>query len=265
MNVHGILHKMATKLESNSVEYSLQLQDLTLDLNSLINKSIRIEWTGKIFCIHCGKKTNKSYGQGFCYPCFISVPETEECVLKPELCKAHLGIARDIEFAKTHCLIPHYVYIAESSGIKVGITRNTQIPTRWIDQGAIQAGIIAETPNRYTAGIIEVFLKKYVSDKTNWRQMLTKSECEYNLLQEIKKYKGLLPPEFKDFVYDSENIFHIQYPGIIENKKINSIHLNDIPNINKKLQAIKGQYLIFADGFVINIRSHCGYEVEMFL
>ena len=262
MTATGNLHKMKTQLIDGKAFYTLNLGESTIDMNCYISKEIQIEWTGNIHCIHCGKKTYKSFGQGYCYPCFTTAPETEECVFRPELCKAHLGIARDINFAQNHCLIPHYVYLAESSDIKVGVTRSTQIPTRWIDQGAIQAVIIAETPNRYTAGVIEVALKQYIADKTNWRKMLTKSNIEYNLdIEKIKAYT-LLENQFQDFFQSKNSILTIEYPGIVPNEKITSISLDKQAHIYKKLQAIKGQYLIFDDNSVINLRSHTGYEVN---
>ena len=158
MNYTGTLLKMKTDLQ-DPVIYNLPIGDDLVLMNDLIGKYIVFDWKKEIYCISCGKKTNKSFAQGHCYPCFINSPETSECILRPELCEAHNGIARDIEWAEKHCLKDHYVYLAISSGIKVGVTRSTQIPTRWIDQGAWKAIKLAKTPNRYIAGLIEVKLK----------------------------------------------------------------------------------------------------------
>lgn len=252
---------MHTHIRNSCVEYSLELGDKNINLNSLINKHITLEFTGNIFCVECGCKTNKSFAQGYCYRCFTTSPHTEECVLHPELCQAHHGIARDLEYAQNHCLIPHYVYVAETSDIKIGVTRNTQIPTRWIDQGAIQACIIAQTPNRYTAGVLEVALKQKVADKTNWRKMLVKNTPEYDLHHEISKIKNYLQ-DYSQFLIDSE-IQTIVYPGNLNAAKIQSVKLDTKPTISGILQAIKGQYLLFESGDVINIRSHGGYEVTI--
>ncbi len=257
----GILHKMHTQLGDTCVQYSLDLGEKNSSLNSLVQKHITITHTGNIYCIECGCKTNKSFAQGYCYRCFTTSPHTEECVLHPELCQAHIGIARDMEYAQNHCLIPHYVYVAETSDLKIGVTRNTQIPTRWIDQGAIQACIIAQTPNRYTAGVIEVALKQYVADKTNWRKMLVKTLPEYDLRHEISIIQKYLH-NYQEFLIKSE-IQHITYPGSISSAKIQSVKLDTKPTISGILLAIKGQYLLFENGEVINIRSHGGYEVTI--
>lgn len=258
----GTIRKMNTHLIQGVAHYSLPIGDIQIDMNACIGKEIELNFSGKIYCIHCGTKTNKSFGQGYCYTCFTHAPETEECVLRPELCKAHLGIARDMNFAQNHCLIPHYVYLAETSDIKVGVTRNTQIPTRWIDQGALQAVIIAETPNRYTAGLIEVALKQYIADKTNWRKMLTKHTNEYNLFDERNKICTLIHGKLQKYIQYNQPILSIEYPGMLPNEKINSISLDKQTLIHKKLCAIKGQYLIFSDNSVINLRSHTGYEIN---
>ncbi|NJM15800.1 MAG: DUF2797 domain-containing protein [Bacteroidales bacterium] len=190
----GNLQKMRTE-HGQPVQYYLQLGKEELHVNNWIGKELYIDYQGVINCIKCGRVTNKSFSQGYCYPCFLSAPETEECVLRPELCRAHEGIARDMEFATAHCLIDHYVYFAVSSGLKVGVTRNTQVPTRWIDQGANCAMPIARTPNRHTAGLIEVALKQHYADKTNWRKMLSGQYPNIDLVQERDKVKALLHSE----------------------------------------------------------------------
>ncbi len=163
----GLLRKMSTKLDT-PVEYQLNIGESQIAMNELIGKFIRIEWAGVIHCLKCGTKTVKSFSQGFCYPCFRDAPEAAPCIMRPELCEAHLGNARDMEWSKENCLAPHYVYLAISSNLKVGVTRHSQVPTRWIDQGASRAIKFARTPNRQLAGLIEVDLKQYMSDKTSW-------------------------------------------------------------------------------------------------
>ncbi len=171
MVVQGNILKMQTVL-NDPVSYYLPIGGNELYMNEMIGNNILLEYLGEIHCIRCGRKTSRSFFQGYCYPCYTSAPETEVCVLNPELCRAHLGEARDMEYAKGHCLIEHVVYLSITSGIKVGVTRNTQVPHRWIDQGAVMAIEMARTPNRYLAGLAEVSLKVYVGDKTNWRGML---------------------------------------------------------------------------------------------
>ena len=158
-------------------------------VNDLIGKQITISFANRITCVGCGKDTKKSFAQGYCYPCFISVPQTEECVLRPELCKAHEGIARDMEYARDNCLVDQYVYLALSGGLKVGVTRYHQIPNRWVDQGATKAIKLLVAKNRFTAGLIEVALKKIMADKTNWRKMLMGNDDDIPLTGE--KHKAL--------------------------------------------------------------------------
>ena len=178
--------KMEVKL-SDPVQYELPIGDDKLPMNDLIGDYIVLKHTGDIFCISCGRKIGRSFSQGFCYPCFLNAPETSECILRPQLCQAHEGISRDINWAERHCLQNHFVYLAISSGVKVGVTRSTQIPTRWMDQGARQAIKLAKTPNRYTAGLIEVALKEHISDRTQWQRMLKNQLVEGVDLLDKKK------------------------------------------------------------------------------
>ena len=157
---------------SSPIQYELMFGEKLVCMNDFIKKYIILKHENEISCIDCGRKTTKSFAQGFCYPCLISAPETSECILRPQLCQAHEGIARDMEWAENNCLQDHFVYLAISSGVKVGVTRSAQIPTRWMDQGAWQAIRLSKTPNRYKAGLIEIALKEYISDRTQWQRML---------------------------------------------------------------------------------------------
>lgn len=260
-----ILQKMESEL-SIPVNYFLVNEAQKLKMNDFLGKSISIEFTGNIYCIGCGKKINKTFGQGYCYPCFVSLPQTEECVLRPELCLAHEGIARDMEYARINCLQDHYVYLSATPEIKVGVTRKSQIPVRWIDQGADSAMIIARTPNRYTAGLIEVELKKILPDKTNWRKMLSGqvvNNISYNPI--IAQVENFLSPELKGYLLpDNErNIISINYPVLKFANKATPIDLDKDIEFTGLLTGIKGQYLIFESGRVINIRKYTGYQVTI--
>jgi len=263
MKIEGSLHKMSVEL-NDPVNYFLQFSDQKIHMNDLINKDISISFLNEIHCIRCGRKTNKSFHQGYCFPCFRTAPETDDCILRPEMCRAHEGISRDMEWSKNNCLQDHIVYLAISSGLKVGVTRLTQVPIRWIDQGASYAIKIAQTPNRNTAGLIEVNLKKHFADKTNWRNMLTnKVDREINLLEQKAKAKDLVKKEFVKYFIDDNNIQEINYPVVEYPEKVNSFSFDKETNINGKLMGIKGQYLIFDGGRVLNIRKHNGYRVEL--
>lgn len=258
-----ILHKMNTSI-GEPIEYRLYSGDKPILINDFLHQKIEINWSGNIFCQKCAKKTKRSFGQGFCYPCFISAPEASPCIIKPELCQAHLGIGRDIEFEQKHHNQPHFVYLAATDKVKVGVTRNTQVPTRWIDQGANKAIIIAETPNRYLAGVTEVALKSFYSDKTNWRSML-KNLQDHSIDLEEEKWKchDLLPADLQQYFVENDDIVELHYPVSHYPEKITSLNLEKQESISGILTGIKGQYLMFDEQFVFNVRRHTSFEIEM--
>lgn len=263
MFVEGTLRKMEVRYEK-PIDYQLLAGDTKIPLNGLLGKPLSITYQGKINCIHCGAQTKTSFFQGYCYSCFTTLPETDECVLQPEKCLAHEGISRDMAWSQEHCLTAHYVYLALSSDIKVGVTRHTQVPTRWIDQGASQAIVLARTPNRHTAGLIEVALKKHMSDKTNWQKMLKNQIAAHiDLVAEKNRAASLLPPELATFVSSESEISRIDYPALSFPTKVVSMSFDKTPQIRGTLTAIKGQYLIFDNVNVINIRKHGGYRVRI--
>lgn len=262
METTGNIRKMES-IHSDRVGYRLPLGGASVAMNELIGSRINLEYQGKIHCIRCGRETRRSFAQGYCYPCFTTAPETEECVLRPELCRAHEGVARDMEYARTHCLIDHVVYLSLTSGLKVGVTRNTQVPTRWIDQGAVAAIELARTPNRYVAGLMEVALKSLINDKTNWRRMLTKIDPEVLNLQEEKlRIAAMLPAEFQTYVTDNQQVTLISYPVVDYPVKVKSYNFDKEARVSGVLTGIKGQYLIFQDGGVINLRKFGGYLIR---
>jgi len=262
-NYKGVLQKMQVKLEE-PVNYKLNVGEQQVEMNSLVGKTIRLDWTGDIFCLKCGEKTIKSFSQGFCYPCFKDAPEAAPCVLRPELCEAHLGIARDMEWAEKNCLAPHYVYLAISSNLKVGVTRHSQVPTRWIDQGASRAIKFAKTPNRHLAGLIEIDLKQYMSDKTSWQKMLKNEVDETtDILAQKKQAASLLRADLVQYISEEDEITEISYPANEFPTKIKSVNLDKEKSVEGKLIAIKGQYLLFEGDKVINIRKYGGYVAEV--
>ena len=258
----GNLSKMKTSLEE-VVQYRIQLDD-EVNMNELVGKNVRLEWNGIINCQKCSKVTKKSFGDGFCYSCFISAPEAAECILRPELCRAHLGEGRDPEWEEKHHNQPHVVYLAASSAVKVGITRATQVPTRWIDQGASAAIRLAEVENRYEAGRIEVALKEFFTDKTSWQRML-KNEIDESIDLEEEKWslEEHLPADITEYFSEDDEIVEINYPVIEYPTKVKSVSFDKVPVIEGKLIGIKGQYLIFEGGVVLNIRKHTGYYISL--
>lgn len=259
----GDLRKMRAVL-SDPVQYALPLGTEFVEMNPLIGQTLRLRFTGIIHCVVCGKRTKKSFAQGFCYPCFRDAPQASPCIIRPEKCEAHLGRGRDIEWETRRHLKPQIVYLSLSSALKVGVTRADQIPTRWIDQGAWKALLFAETPNRYLAGCTEVVLKAHVSDRIAWQRMLKNELASgVDLLAEKRRLTGLLPDELREFVVDDDAIVEITYPVIHYPKNVKSQTFDKRNTVKGTLEGIKGQYLIFDGGRVLNIRRHKGYEVEL--
>lgn len=262
MTYEGVLTKMQTEF-GNPIQYYLVFEDNFLNVNQLLGKPMEINFVG-FQCLNCGKK-KKIFRQGFCYDCFYSSPAVGDWIMKPELSTAHLGIQdRDLAYEEKVQLQPHIVYLALSSEVKVGVTRKTQIPTRWIDQGASQAIAIVEVPNRYLAGITEVALKNHYADKTNWRKMLTNSFETIDLVAERLKVEHLIPTEVQEYFYNQIiELYEMKYPVLEYPTKVTSLSLDKTPNFQGKLMGIKGQYLLFESGIVFNIRSSEGYIVKI--
>ncbi|MFU8928154.1 DUF2797 domain-containing protein [Acinetobacter puyangensis] len=278
MEYKGICHKMQalvspvptqTNATPSHVEYKFVLDQFNTDLMHLIGENIQLEWTGRIFCVSCGAKTPKSYSQGHCFKCFKTKAECDMCILKPETCHYHLGTCREESFAQNVCFQPHIVYLANSSALKVGITRIVNMPTRWLDQGATQALPIMKVDSRRMSGYVEVLLAEMISDKTDWRKLL-KGEAEPLDLQEEKEqlldqFHMELAGLANEFPDDELNFLDAEphefiYPVNQYPVKITSHNLDKTPIIQGKLQGIKGQYLIMDTG-VINIRKYSGYEL----
>jgi len=137
------------------------------------------------------------------------------------------------------------------------------VPTRWIDQGANKAIILAEVPNRYLAGKIEVALKDHFSDKTNWQSMLCNLQDEtINLENEKWHIHEILPSDLSSYWSEDDSIHSFNYPVEIYPTKVTSLTFDKTPEINGMLKGIKGQYLLFEGGQVLNIRRHTSYQIE---
>ncbi len=272
--MQGYTKKMRARLDSDPsqpVQYELPLGEQLIDLNPLIGKSIKLTYTGKIACIHCNKVIKKSFNQGYCYPCFISLAQCDMCIMKPETCHYEAGTCREPAWGEEFCFKPHIVYLANSSGIKVGITRQTQIPTRWIDQGAVQALPVFKVQSRYISGLIEIVIAKHVSDKTSWQKMLKSKAEPIDLITKRDELLSVCKIELDEIiqrfgvqaveVLSGEPVVDIQFPVDSYPLKVKSFNLDKNPEISGVLHGIKGQYLLLDTG-VINIRKYTGYELE---
>ncbi|MDB5105187.1 MAG: hypothetical protein JWP91_2876 [Fibrobacteres bacterium] len=255
----GPIQKMHTQA-ADVVQYALPVGDARVALNPLLGKPVRFRYTGRIFCVHCGKQTKTSFSQGYCFRCMQTLAQTDMCILKPELCHHHLGTCREPEWGTAHCMIDHTVYLANSSGLKVGITRSHQMRTRWMDQGAIQALPIVKVKNRLDSGRVEIELSKVMADKTNWRLMLQGKTEILDLKAKrdelFSTWLAELPGERLD-----EEEYRFAYPVNTYPTKLTSLNLDKQPEVAGELQGIKGQYLILSTG-VINMRKYGGYELE---
>ncbi|PHR97889.1 MAG: hypothetical protein COA80_06435 [Leeuwenhoekiella sp.] len=261
MQYQGVLTKMQTELD-HPVQYYLVFENDFIHVNQLLDKEIRIEFL-KYQCLACGLN-KKIYRQGYCYEDFYKVPQAADWIMKPELSKAHLDEEdRDLDYEKKVQLQPHIVYLANSSNIKVGVTRKTQIPTRWIDQGAHEAIEIVEVPNRYLAGITEVALKDHIADKTNWRKMLTNDIEDEDLVATRDALKQYIPEEALEYFIASNSETNIEFPVLQYPTKLKSLNLEKTPEYQGVLKGIKGQYLLFEDGTVFNVRNSEGYVVSI--
>ncbi|MCR8924248.1 DUF2797 domain-containing protein [Dasania sp. GY-MA-18] len=273
----GALRKMQTSLQQHNgqpmVSYNLPVGEQTVAMNALLGQPIAIHYQGSIFCQHCGRKSNKSFSQGFCYPCFKKLAQCDSCIMSPEKCHYFEGTCREPEWADLHCMQDHYVYLANSTGVKVGITRGNQIPTRWMDQGAIQALPIFRVSNRLQSGLVEVMFKDHVADKTNWRKML-KGEVEaIDLIAQREQLFAQCQAQINELqqqhgvqaiqqLSDAE-LVDIDYPVQEYPTKISSFNLDKTPVVEGVLKGIKGQYLILDTG-VINIRKYSAYQIQFF-
>jgi len=277
----GNIRKMTARLTADpafdlvsSVEYNLPIGDENINMNQFIGKGISLKYTGTINCVHCGKKTKKSYSQGHCYPCMKKLASCDMCIMKPETCHYDQGTCREPAWGEDNCMRPHYLYLANSSGdsVKVGITRETQIPTRWIDQGAIQALAIAKVQTRLQVGLLEVALKEFVKDKTDWRKMLKNDVCETDLaarrdeLFELTKsaiieLRNRFGVDAIQLIDDGEAV-RISFPVDEYPEKVKAHNFEKQAEVSGVLKGIKGQYLILDTG-VLNVRKFSGYEVEL--
>lgn len=262
MEASGNLSKMRTQL-GDEIAYSLYLGNDVVEMNDYIGTDVSLIFNGIINCVSCGKVTKKAFGQGFCYSCFINSPMNAECIIRPELCEAHLGKGRDPEWEKKHHLQKHFVYLALTSKVKVGVTRHDQVPTRWIDQGAWKALIIAETENRQEAGLIEVSLKNHMGDKTPWRDMLKDVRDTTMDLEALRdKAIACMPEHLRKYGVSDAPLTELHFPVDEYPEKIKSLNFDKTPDISGTLMGIRGQYLLFEGGEVLNIRKFSGYHID---
>ncbi len=233
-----------------------------LDLNQALGKTIRISHSGRIVCAACGNRTPKSYGDGYCYPCLTSLARADNCIMQPHTCHFARGTCREPDWGQEHCMVPHVAYLALTTQVKIGVTGAQRVLTRWGDQGARAAVVLARTPNRLTAGLIEKALARHMPDRTDWRKLITSEPEPADLLDEKRRAATLVPEELKTHLADKEQVEQFSYPVLGYPEKAKTKNLDRDKTLRGVLSGIKGQYLLFKD-FAFNVRRHCGYEVEL--
>ena len=267
----GPVRKMKTEL-ADPVQYTMLLGEEEVPLNRYLGQKLGLQYAGTINCTHCGRKTSKSFNQGYCYPCFKRLAQCDLCIMSPEKCHYAAGTCREPEWGEQHCMIDHIVYLANTSGIKVGITRGSQIPTRWMDQGATQAQPIFRVDTRLYSGLVETVFKSHVADKTNWQSML-KGNADPRDLEQVRvgllaECAGEIDELQRQFGLQAISVLEghtptlINYPVLEFPTKVKSFNMDKTPSVGGTLLGIKGQYLIFDTG-VINIRKYGGYQLSL--
>lgn len=258
----NILKMKGSILSGGVVRYDLPIGEDLLHMNDLIGKKISLEYSGIINDIETGEKITKSYNQGYSYKSFLTLAKCDRCIMNPELCHYSKGTCREPKWGEENCFIPHIVYLANTTAPKVGITRESQVPTRWIDQGATQAIEVVRVNSRKESGLVEVFLKNFISDKTNWRKMLQSEGEELDLEYLRDEMLGHLEASGLDYEERDGEVQKIEFPVMTYPKKLVSLGFDKKSHISGVLLGIKGQYLIFDIG-VLNIRKHQGYFIEV--
>ena len=265
MSYVGTLRKMQTDYDptSGDLQYFLTLDNnRSCPINELVGNEISVSFSGKIFCTSCGSKTKKTFSDGLCYRCFITLPQADMCIMKPHQCHFDKGTCRDEEWGQKHCFQDQTLYLSRSSCVKIGITRKHQQFTRWADQGAIEAMAIGTFPNRKEVGMAEYAISAEMSDRTNWRNMLKNVVTDKPFEEYQDKAKQLLNEEQLQKLHEDVTVYKFNYPVLRYPEKVKSFKLDKVPTFSKELTGVKGQYLIFGDE-VMNIRSHSGYEVTV--
>ncbi|WOJ95615.1 DUF2797 domain-containing protein [Congregibacter brevis] len=268
----GGIRKMTSSLSNSAVDYALPMGESSVPLNALLGQSISLSFLGAINCVHCGRKTKKSFNQGYCYPCFQRLAQCDSCIMSPQKCHYAGGTCREPEWGDANCMVDHFVYLANTSGLKVGITRGTQVPTRWIDQGATQALPAFRVASRLDSGLVEVAFAAHVADKTAWQRMLKGANDPMDLsaerarlaetcgdtIEALRRDRGIdaITP------LDTEDVTTIDYPVLEYPSKVKSMTFDKMPEVSGTLMGIKAQYLILDTG-VINMRRHAGYQVAL--
>lgn len=275
MQINGSIRKMRVSAQPfEPAQYTLPIGDTSLPINELIGQCFKLSFSGNILCVHCGTKTKTSFNQGYCYRCLTTLAQCDSCIIKPELCHYDAGTCREPSWGEANCLQDHFVYLANTGNVKVGITRHVTngISSRWLDQGASQAMAILRVQNRLISGLVESVFKPHISDKTNWRTMLKADPEKVDLVALKQQLLTKVEPEldeiqqefgFQAIQFIEQPALDICYPVEQYPQKIKSINLDKEMAFTGVLQGIKGQYWLLDNDRVINMRKYSGYEISI--
>ncbi len=262
--VEGPLIKLVAEA-GDTVSYTLQLDDenaASIALNSVISDGLEIRFLGRISCRFCKSITPKSYGDGYCYRCFMRLARCDLCVVSPDRCHYQQGTCREPQWGESFCMQPHIVYLANSSGPKVGITRNGYQIGRWLDQGACQAVPILAAATRQNAGLAEASLAKYLPDRTDWRRLVREDSEPVDLLVLRDKLRRTVSGLPQGITWLDEQPLSFNFPVARYSHRVGRLRLDHTPVVSGNLLGIKGQFLLFEHG-VFNVRQHTSYHVRV--
>lgn len=272
-----VIEKMTNVYQNNKVTYFLKE-----NMDIVPGMHIMLKHTGRYQCVSCKKILKKIYS-GFCYVCLTQKAMADTCVMAPNRCHYLKGTCREPKWGENFCFKPHFIYLAYTDKFKVGLTRQTHIPYRWMDQGATIAAILSKVTSRYQAGMIEKSLMEILSDKSHWQNMLKSGnsrpskedflnkwlEVQDWLKKKIQAHPDLIVETSSELhiskeieILNAPEIFEMDYPLDFIPEKIKSVSLEKEPIVSDEIIGIKGQYLIFRDR-VLNVRSHEGAIVSL--
>lgn len=286
-NEHFVMKSALFEKRQGAVGMALSLTpDYSIANHSVSHMGrIMLRHKSRFQCTVCGRETKKLF-DACCFPCFQNSAQADRCLLNPVKCHYAAGTCREPDWGEENCYQAHYVYLAFTDKLKVGITRATQVPTRWIDQGATSAVLLAKVGSRHQAGLLEAYLSSRFADKSHWLKMLktgnnkmNSSEFEQARQEALSLMRSGLadsntapqltaaavrsrPDAARVEFLDDALLVNLDYPlwsGLPE--KITSMNLDKFPQIESRILGVKGQYLILEEG-VLNVRRHEGYVVD---
>lgn len=95
--------------------------------------------------------------------------------------------------------------------------------------------------------------------------MLTNEVLDLNLAEIRDSLRQHIPEEAQEYYIASNSETNIHYPVKQYPQKVKTLNLDKTPEFEGVLKGIKGQYFLFEDQTVFNVRSNEGYVVEIVL